>query len=303
MNLQRLRYFVTVAQELHFGRAAKRLHMAQPPLSQQIRLLERELDTPLLDRSTRRVSLTDAGALLYPRALRLVAEADNTKRLMHQHRDGHTGTLRIGFVDSAAYEVMPRVVHELRQRRPQIGFELHTMSSDAQCQALLAGRVDLGIARAAPTGEAQIESTQVMQEPLLVAASTSHRLASKAAVGLAELAEEPAIGFDRTVSPTLHTVLVGMLAAEGVAYDPVIEATEYTTVLGLVAAGEGIALVPASVQTFKPPGLDYVSLRDERACLALLLLSRSGEPLPLVAAALETVADLYPPTGEAVTRR
>ena len=144
MNLQRLRYFVAVAEELHFGRAAERLHMSQPPLSQQIRLLERELDTALFDRSTRRVSLTDAGTFLYPEAVRLLAAADGVDRLMDQHRHGRAGTLRVGFVDSAAYEVMPRVLSEYRRRWPRVGYELHTMSSDEQVQALRAGQIDLG---------------------------------------------------------------------------------------------------------------------------------------------------------------
>ena len=294
MNLQRLRYFVTVAEELHFGRAAARLHMSQPPLSQQIRLLERELETDLFDRSTRRVTLTDAGTFLYPEAVRLLATADGMERLMQQRRHGQAGTLRVGFVDSAAYEVMPRVLSEYRHRWPRVDYELHTMSSDEQVRALRAGRVDLGIGRA--TADPQhVEATLVMHEALLVAANATHRLAEASEAGLRDLAGEPIIGFDRTVSPSLHAVLAGMLNAEGAAYDPIIEATEYATILGFVAAGEGVAIVPASVQTFRPPGLRYVSLRDVSASVPLLLLTRAGEPLPLVAQARELVAELYAP--------
>ena len=294
MHLQRLRYFVAVAEELHFGRAADRLNMSQPPLSQQIRLLERELDTSLFDRSTRRVSLTDAGAFLYPEAVRLLAEADRVDRLMDQRRHGQAGTLRVGFVDSAAYEVMPRVLSEYRRRRPRVDYELHTMSSDEQVEALRAGRIDLGIARAATDPE-RVEATLVMQEPLLVAAGASQRLAAAPTAELRDLAGEAIIGFDRRVSPSLHAVLAGMLGAEGVAYDPIIEATEYATILGFVAAGEGVAIVPASVRTFQPPGLSYVRLLEEWASVPLLLLTRSGEPLPLVAQALDVVAELYTP--------
>ena len=294
MNLQRLRYFVTVAEELHFGRAAARLHMSQPPLSQQIRLLERELETDLFDRSTRRVTLTDAGAFLYPEAVRLLAAADSVERLMEQRRHGQAGTLRVGFVDSAAYEVMPRVLSEYRHRWPRVDYELHTMSSDEQVRALRAGRIDLGIGRA--TADPQhVEATLVMHEALLVAANATHRLAEASEASLRDLAGEPIIGFDRTVSPSLHAVLASMLNAEGAAYDPIIEATEYATILGFVAAGEGVAIVPASVQTFRPPGLHYVSLRDVSASVPLLLLTRAGEPLPLVAQARELVAELYAP--------
>lgn len=292
MNLQRLRYFVAVAEELHFGRAAERLHMSQPPLSQQIRLLERELDTALFDRSTRRVSLTDAGAFLYPEAVRLLATADGVDHLMEQHRHGQAGTLRVGFVDSAAYEVMPRVLSEYRRRWPRVGYELHTMSSDEQVQALREGQIDLGIGRAA-AGARNVEAMLVMHEPLLVAVGPSHRLAAAPKTSLRNLAGESIIGFDRRVSPSLHAVLAGMLGAEGVTYDPIIEATEYATILGFVAAGEGIAIVPASVQTFRPPDLHYVTLRDRSASVRLLLLTRAGEPPPLVAQALDVVAELY----------
>ena len=291
MNLQRLRYFVAVADELHFGRAAQRLNMSQPPLSQQIRLLERELDTALFDRSTRRVTLTDAGAFLYPEAVRLLASADGVDRLMDQHRHGQAGTLRVGFVDSAAYEVMPRVLSEYRRRWPRVGYELHTMSSDEQVRALGVGQIDLGIGRAA--ADPHVEATLVMHEPLLVAVSASHRLAASPSASLQDLAGEPVIGFDRRVSPSLHGVLAGMLRSVGVPYDPIIEATEYATILGFVAAGEGIAIVPASVQTFRPPELHYATLEDRSASVPLLLLTRAPEPGPLVAQALDVVAELY----------
>ena len=292
VNLQRLGYFVAVAEELHFGRAADRLNMSQPPLSQQIRLLERELDTALFNRSTRRVSLTDAGAFLYPQAVRLLAAADRVGRLMDQHRHGRAGTLRVGFVDSAAYEVMPRVLSEYRRRWPGVDYELHTMSSDEQVQALASGQIDLGIGRAA-TDAHHVQVTLVTHERMLVAVGASHRLAAVPQASLGDLADEPIIGFDRRVSPSLHAVLAGMLGAAGVTYDPIIEATEYATILGFVAAGEGVAIVPASVQTFRPPELHYAALKDRSASVPLLLLTRAGEPPPLVSQALEVVADLY----------
>ena len=298
MNLQRLRYFVAVAEELHFGRAADRLNMSQPPLSQQIRLLEREFDTALFDRSTRRVSLTDAGAFLYPEAVRLLASADGVDRLMDQHRQGQAGTLRVGFVDSAAYEVMPRALSEYRRRWPRVDYELHTMSSDEQVRALREGRIDVGIGRASSDSQ-HVEATLVTHERLLVAMGASHRLAAAPHTSLSDLAGEPLIGFDRRVSPSLHAVLAGMLGAAGVTYDPIIEATEYATILGFVAAGEGLAIVPASVQTFRPPALHYAALEDHSASVPLLLLTRAGEPPPLVTQALEVVAELYATTPSA----
>ncbi|MGI9599299.1 MAG: LysR family transcriptional regulator, partial [Acidimicrobiales bacterium] len=148
MNLRRLRYFVAVADELHFGRAAKRLHMAQPPLSQQIRQLEAELGVTLFERSTRRVTLTDAGRLFYPEAQRLLVEADSVERRVAEIRSGDGGTLRLGFVDSASYEVMPRLLRAHRQRWPSVEYELLSMSTDAQHESLVGRRIDLGIGRA-----------------------------------------------------------------------------------------------------------------------------------------------------------
>ncbi len=283
---------MAVAEELHFGRAADRLNMSQPPLSQQIRLLERELDTELFDRTTRHVALTDGGKLLYPEAVRLLEGAKGVERLMYQFRCGQAGTLKIGFVDSAAYEVMPRVLSEYRRRWPRVDFELHTLSSDEQVLALRAGRIDLGISRAC-SDPLHVDATLVMHEPLLVAVGASHHLSNASRCELSDLVDEPIVGFDREVSPSLHAVLTGMLGAAGVVYDPIIEATEYTTILGLVAAGEGIAIVPAGVQTFRPPSLTYVTLSNISASVPLLLLSRSGEPLRLVEQAHEVVSDLY----------
>ena len=292
MNLTRLSYFVAVAEELHFGRAAERLHMSQPPLSQQIRLLEQELDAQLFDRTTRRVRLTDAGAFLYPEAVGLLAAAGRVDRLMDQHRHGQAGTLRVGFVDSAAYEVMPRLLSEYRRRWPNVGYELHTMSSDEQVQALTTGQIDLGIARATAASQ-HVKATLVMQERLQLAVGATHRIANQPHARLSDLANEPIIGFDRRVSPSLHAVLAQMLGAQGVAYDPIIEATEYATILGFVAAGEGIAIVPASVQTFRPPELQYVTLEDSAALLPLLLLTRASESPPTIAQALNVAAKLY----------
>ncbi|MFT5530156.1 MAG: hypothetical protein ACI91O_000164 [Candidatus Poriferisodalaceae bacterium] len=128
MHLKRVRYFLAVAEELHFGRAAEKLHMAQPPLSQQIRLLEADLGAKLFERSTRRVALTAAGELLLGEARRLVVQADNIERMMAEHRSGVRGVLRVGFVDSAAYETLPCFLHSHREQFPEIRYELRSMS-------------------------------------------------------------------------------------------------------------------------------------------------------------------------------
>jgi len=292
MNLNRLRYFTVVAEELHFGRAAARLHMAQPPLSQQIRQLENEVGVALFERTTRSVELTDAGKLLVPEAQRVVAEADGIERLMAEYRAGQAGRLRIGFVDSSSYAVMPEFLRSYRERWPQVTFELHSMSSDAQRIALPAGELDLGIARTRGN-EPGLRHTLIHEERLFAAVPANHRLAGQQSTTLAKLADEAFIGFTRTQSPALTQELVALLEQSNVVYDPIIEADEYTTIVGLVAAGEGVAIVPETVRSFQPPNLQYVRLRDADATTRLMLLTREDEQLRVVHQALELAADLF----------
>jgi len=273
LQLRRLAYFAVVAEELHFGRAADRLHMAQPPLSQQIRRLEDELGLSLLDRSTRRVALTAAGEFVLEAARPVLAAATVAERAITEYRDGEQGSLRIGFVDSAAYQVLPEFLHEHRTRWPEVAYELRSLSSDEQVAALRSGEIDLGICRTAAMA-AEMRTTRIMLEPLCLAVGANHRLAENRTTSLSQIAGEPMIGFDRRVSPTLHAELVALFDRVDVRYDPIIEATEYATILGLVASGEGSAVVPAGVRSLQPPNLRYLDFRDDSARLELLLMSR-----------------------------
>lgn len=292
VNLTRLRYFLMVAEELHFSRAAERLHMAQPPLSQQIRELERELGMRLFERTTRRVTLTEAGRMLQVEGRRLVRDADGLTRRMNGLRLGEAGVLRLAFVDSASYSVMPKLVRSHRSRWPMMTYELTSMSSDQQHAALAAGQIDVGIARTAGPS-ATMRSVTVLNEPLMVAVGPDHRLARQKSTSVRQLAAEAFVGFDRHVSPSLHAELRAFFASEGVTYDPTIEATEYTTVLGLVASGQGIAVVPACVGAFQPAGLRYLDLRHPRAKSSLILVSCKEQGTPLVDHAFATAMESF----------
>ncbi len=291
LSLRKLGYFVAVAEELHFGRAATRLHIAQPALSQQIRQLEADLDTRLFDRTTRRVSITPAGEILLEQARRLLVTADGVERAARELREGERGLLRLGFVDSTAYELVPRFLREYRAWRPNVDFELHSMSTDTQVDALREGRVDLGIGRTAAAA-AGLDVRVIGSEPLVLAVAGEHELAGAERIDLSRLVAETFIGFDREVSPTLHTELRLLMAGASVSYNPAMEATEYTTILGLVAAGAGIALVPSSVQTFRPPGLEFVSLADPAAMVQLVVLARPHETSAMIGGAVRMIADL-----------
>jgi len=291
LSLRKLGYFVAVAEELHFGRAASRLHIAQPALSQQIRQLEADLDTRLFDRTTRRVSITPAGEILLEQTRRLLVTADGLGRAARELREGARGVLRLGFVDSTAYELVPRFLKRYRAWRPNVDFELHSMSTDRQAEALRDGRIDLGIGRTVGAALG-LDSAVIGSEPLVLAVDSDHHLAGVEDVGLTRLAGEIFIGFDRDVSPTLHTELRLLMAGADVHYEPMMQATEYTTILGLVAAGVGVALVPNSVRTFRPPGLEFVSIADSGAVVRLVVLSRPDEPSTMVGGAIRIVSEL-----------
>ena len=223
-------------------------------------------------------------------ALKLVTDDDGLERELEEFNTSDRGRLRIGFVDSSSYEVMPRFLRQYRSRWPSIEYELRSMSSDEQYLALTRGQIDLGIARANQS-PMEVTSTLILRERLVLAMPADHPLAHQKRTSISRLRGEDFLGFDRNVSPSLHTELTGLFLAHNVAYDPVIEATEYTTILGLVASGQGIAIVPAGVQTFRPPNLRYVGLRNADATSELLLLARADEPSRLVQQASSLLTD------------
>lgn len=292
MNLQRLRYFLAVADELHFGRAAEKLHMAQPPLSQQIRLLEKELSVRLFDRTTRRVSLTAAGEVFRVEAERVIVAADSADRVMEEFRSGEGGLLRLAFVDSASFEVMPRYLRAFRQRWPKVKHDLQIMSSSRQVDALHAGEVDLAISRTSPPDD-DLVSLRFLEEPLYLVVGPDHPRHGDETVDIGEIDASLLIGFDRRLSPTLHDELQRLFVRSGSSYDPEIEATEYTTILGLVSSGEGSAIVPDGVRTFQPEGTHYIAITDVGASMAMYVNHRRDEPLRVVANAVEVIGELF----------
>ncbi|MDW3179496.1 MAG: LysR substrate-binding domain-containing protein [Acidimicrobiia bacterium] len=292
MNLQRLRYFLAVADELHFGRAAERLHMAQPPLSQQIRLLETELSVKLFDRTTRRVALTAAGEVFRIEAERVIVAADSADRVMEEFRSGEGGLLRLAFVDSASFEVMPRYLRAFRQRWPKVKHDLQIMSSSRQVDALHAGDIDLAISRTSPP-DGDLVSNRFLAEPLYLVVGPDHPSHGDETVAIRDIDASLLIGFDRRLSPTLHEELQRLFEEADSRYDPEIEATEYTTILGLVSSGEGSAIVPDGVRTFQPEGTHYIAITDVGASMAMYLNRRADEPLRVVAQAELVIQELF----------
>ncbi len=270
MELRHLRYFVAVAEELHFGRAAERLHIAQPPLSQQIRRLEQELGVELFRRNRRRVDLTDAGRLLLEQSRPLLAQAAHAEKLLGRAGAGEVGRLSIGFVGSASYEVLPAILHEFRNRFPDVELRLEEQTTGDQVGALNVGRIDVGLVRP-PVADDSIELTPLVEERLIAALPEAHPLAERATVPVAALAQEPFVLPPRRITG-LYEDVIGVCREAG-----------FSPQVSLVSAGIGVSLVPESVETFRRPRVAYRPLRGPNASLEIALARRRDDRSPLVA--------------------
>ncbi len=281
MEIRQLRYFIAVAEEMHFNRAAARLHIAQPALSQQIQRLERELKTMLFARTTRSVELTETGKVLLVAARRVIMESEDALRSIEQAVEGRTGTLRVGFVGSAALNLIPRIVPPLRQMYPDLELELHELTTEQQLSSLEAGNLDVGIVRDVESLPG-ITARELTREPLIVALPEDHPLAGQTTLALTDLAEAGFVVFPRQQVSRLYDVISALCLQAGFRMRVAQEAVQFPTILGLVAAKTGIAVVPEGMRALQLPGLRYVPLADEAATSTISLIvttERSGTPL------------------------
>ncbi|ATQ75493.1 LysR family transcriptional regulator [Massilia violaceinigra] len=265
LELRQLRYFVAVAEELHFGKAALRLHMTQPPLSQTIQGLEDLLGAPLFARSRRAVELTPAGQALLPEARRILAASAFLPTLVRRAAGGEAGRLSLAFVSSADYSVLPPFLRSYRAAFPQVQIALQEATSDVQIDDLLHGRIDAGLLIPPLPDKARLELDylKVLTEPLIAAlpAGTSGA-AGDAPVALAALPPLPLIIFPRPIAPALHDAILGCFRAAGITPEIGQEAIQMQTIVSLVSAGMGMALVPQSVSNLMRPGVEYRALRE-----------------------------------------
>jgi DNA-binding transcriptional LysR family regulator len=284
LELRHLRYFVAVAEELHFRRAAERLHMSQPPLSQQIRQLEALVGADLLERTQRRVELTAAGASFYAAARDILDAADRAVRQARRVARGEVGHLAVAFVGSAIYSVVPEILRAFRTAHPAVELTLTELTTAAQVQALAAGRADVGFLRP-PVDDPGLEVRTVLREPLVAAVPDGHRLAAEPGVRLDELAGEPLVLLSGRHSPayraTLGALAGPMIDAPG---RDLLHVAEMQTAIGLVAAGVGISIVPASLRGLSRPGVTYVEIDGDPPTIELALAWRSGDTSPVLAA-------------------
>ncbi|WP_461188828.1 LysR substrate-binding domain-containing protein [Arthrobacter sp. Z4-13] len=254
MELRQLRYFLVVADELHFGRAAERLHITQPPLTVAIRRLERELGVQLFDRTTRRVTLTAAGQAFRDRAQAAIADLDAAAGDVADVAAGKSGRIRVGFVSSASYTTVPEAIRTFRQHRPRVDLVLHPLTSGEQIEQLLDGDLDLGLIR--DPGEVPGLNLELLSaEDLVVVLQETHHLAARDEIRPQDLEAEPMILFPYGLMPGFVARVLRLFEPLAVPPTVVQRAIHQETVLGLVAAGLGVSVLPESVQRFQMPGV------------------------------------------------
>jgi DNA-binding transcriptional LysR family regulator len=285
MELRQLRYFVAVAEELHFRRAAARLHISQPPVSQQIAALEDELGCRLLIRTRRRVELTPAGEAFLRDARAMLSELDVAVSTARRIDTGQVGLLRVTFVGSALFSIVPGTVQRFRRARPDVEIELRERSTVEQLRALNAGVVDLALVRPPIEPDDRLHAEPVMRERTVAAIPAAHPLANLRRIPLRRLAAEPLVLFPRVQAPGFHDLLTGRMAATGTSPHVVQYAPEMLTIIGLVAAGIGVSPVPASVAHLALDGVTYRPLSGAPDT-ELLAVTRAGEESPLASAFL-----------------
>lgn len=254
MELRQLEYFMAVAEELHFGRAAARLHISQPPLTVHIKRLEEELGVSLFDRTSRRVSLTSEGSRFRDLIRPILQDLDEAVEDIREIKAGRRGRVRLGFVSSASYELVPAGVRDIRHQHPGIQLDLHPMATGEQVEALLENRLDIGIMRDAPL-QAGLQFTTLLTEQMVVVLPANHALATRPEIDPEDLIEMPLVLFPYQSMPGYVTNIMEIFHPLGYPPRIVQRAINQENVMGLVAAGVGASILPASFSSFSIPGV------------------------------------------------
>jgi DNA-binding transcriptional LysR family regulator len=290
LELRHLRYFVAVAEELHFGRAAQRLGMAQPPLSQQIQRLEQIVGTLLFERTSRRVQLTDAGTALLPDARRLLAGADAALLGARRAGRGEQGELRVAFAATVMFLALPEIIRAFRDRFPGVHLDLREMPTGPQLAGIKAGEIDIGFVRE-PGPDPELEIVTVMREPLRIAVPKGHPLASRATISVRHLADEPFVLFPEELAPGLHAQVMALCRAAGFTPRVVEESRELYTSVSLVEAGIGVSILPASVEKLGWRGVRYRAIPSASAETRIAAAWRKDRARPVVEAFMGVVQE------------
>jgi DNA-binding transcriptional LysR family regulator len=292
LELRHLRYFVAVAEELHFSRAAKRLHIAQPPLSQQIRKLEQYVGYALFTRSSRTVALTQAGEALLERSRYILRRVEEDLETVRRVGRGEIGTLTVGFIGSAMLTVLPALIGSYRKRFAKVDLRLRELTTSNLVEAIRQGAVDLGFLRdAGPTEGLIVEN--VLAERFIVALAKKHPLANRQRISLAELKGEPLILFARELGPLAWDKTIALCETSGFRPPIVQDAPEWLTVLRLVSSGLGFSIAPACVATIQTPGVICRELTRCPVSTNIELARRSDHLNPIMEAFLAEARKMF----------
>lgn len=283
LELRHLRYFVVVAEELHFGRAALRLAVSQPALSVQVRQLEAIVGARLLERHSRAVALTDAGRAFVDAARRILRDVEAAVGAARQAHAGEIGVLRVGFGPTLMLSPLAQAVRAYRTRYPQVRVELRELATAEQVDSLLRGDLDVGFVRGAEA-DPRLHVERFAREPLIIVLNRDHPLARRANVPLSALAADPWVLFPRSIAPQLHEQVMRLCRRAGFTPNVVQESREVYTTVGLVGAGVGVTIVPEAAQRMSWKGVVY--RRIPRATVPLSMVRPSGAVRPVVEAFL-----------------
>jgi DNA-binding transcriptional LysR family regulator len=285
MDMRHLRCFVAVAEELHFGRAAERLHLTQPPVSLAIKELEEELGVSLFERTSRRIALTRSGEDALRDARAVLAAADTMRKRAREAAQGLMGSLSIGFISLPAYSFLPTTLRGFTEDYQRVKVSLQEGTTDQILHDVESGSIDVGMVFRTPDLPGALSSKLVQAEPLIIALPESHPLAGSSRIALEKLSDERFLGFERHQGPLMFDAIVATCMRHG--FSPkLFPARQMHTIVSLVSGGIGVALVPGSVKALHREGVVYRGMRGEKTIVETVAVWRRADDSPLVKAFL-----------------
>lgn len=288
LELRRLRYFLVLAEELHFARAAQRLNMAQPPLSEQIRKLEDELGFRLFNRNSRNVALTEAGHIFLTGARAAMVELERAINIGQQTERGHSGHLRLGIISSVGITFLPRLLRRLRRELPHVRTETRQFTSNGALEALAQHTIDLAIVRTPLVGE-KLRSRPICQDRVMLAMPHDHPLHKKKRLKLADLRDTPFVLYPPNAGHAAYSVALRACMAAGFVPTVAEYVDDVYGMLGQVAAGSGVALVPEAIRSLHVENTEFRDMPDVQERFELSLAWRAEDDRSLMAAVLKVL--------------
>ena len=280
--IRHLWLFLAVAEEQNFGRAAKRLGMSQPPLSEQIQVLEQALKVKLFDRSRRGAKLTPVGAAILPAVRKFAEQLERLELAVEEAVAGQSGVLTIGAISTAMFDVLPGLIEQLKNDYPHLTVSVREIDSVEAVPALESSDIDLAFARLDGDLGASIKSLQLLEDRLVVAMAADHPLASRSRINLSSLANEPLVMFSRKVSPVYFDNLIATCKASGFSPRVLHEVRSVASQIAFVSYGQGIALVPASLKKLAPANVVFRSLSQKLNVVTTAVAWNAERANPLI---------------------